>query len=123
MQLSKTDREKILQKTCRTVEKQYFDPRFNGKNWPALVEANKKTILDADDPARFESAMHDLVRQLGTSHTGFFHQSVNRVPGRLAVCATFRKTETPDGLRWMFRDVHAGGPADLAGIRPLDMLL
>lgn len=123
MQLSKTDREKIFQKTCRTVEKQYFDPRFNGKDWPALVEANKKAILDADDPARFESAMHDLVRQLGTSHTGFFHQSVNRVPGRLAVCATFRKAETPAGPRWMFQDVHAGGPADRAGIRPLDTLL
>jgi carboxyl-terminal processing protease len=123
MQLSRTDREKIFHKTCRTVEKQYFDPRFNGKNWPALVEANKKAILDADEPARFESAMHDLVRQLGTSHTGFFHQSVNRVPGRLAVCATFRKAETPAGLRWMFQDVHAGGPADRAGIRPLDTLL
>ncbi|MGH9398354.1 MAG: S41 family peptidase, partial [Terriglobia bacterium] len=56
-------------------------------------------------------------------HTGFFHQSVNRVPGRLAICATFRKTETPDGLHWMFQDVHEGGPAALAGIRPLDMLL
>ncbi|HEV2416411.1 MAG TPA: S41 family peptidase [Terriglobia bacterium] len=123
MQLSRTDREKIFHKTCRTVEKQYFDPRFNGKSWTALVEVNKKTILDADDPARFESAMHDLVRQLGTSHTGFFHQSVNRVPGRLAVCATFRKAETPQGLRWMFQDVHVGGPADLAGIRPLDILL
>lgn len=123
MQLSKTDREKIFQKTCRTVEKQYFDPRFNGKDWPALVETQKSAILEAEDAQRFESAMHDLVRQLGTSHTGFFHQSVNRVPGRLAVCATFRKAETPEGLRWMFQDVHVGGPADKAGIRPLDMLL
>jgi carboxyl-terminal processing protease len=123
MQLSKTDRETIFQKTCRTVEKQYFDPRFNGKDWGALVEANKAAILESEDAARFESAMHDLVRQLGTSHTGFFHQSVNRVPGRLAICATFRKTESRDGLHWMFQDVHEKGPADAAGIAPLDLLL
>ncbi len=123
MQLSRTDRAKIFHKTCRTVEKQYFDPHFNGRDWSALVEKSKAGILDAGDPAGFESAMHDLVRQLGTSHTGFFHQSVNRVPGRLAVCATFRKTETIDGLRWMFQDVHAGGPADRAGIQPLDVLV
>lgn len=123
MQLSRTDREKIFHKTCETVEKQYFDPSFNGKDWPALVEEHRGAILDASDPSQFEGAMHNMVRQLGTSHTGFFHQSVNRVPGRLAVCATFRKTETPDGMRWMFQDVHAGGPADKVGIRPLDMLL
>jgi carboxyl-terminal processing protease len=123
MQLSRTDRENIFAKTCRVVEKQYFDPKYNGKNWPALVAASRPGILDASEPAEFERALHDLVRGLGTSHTGFFHQSVNRVPGRLAVCASFRKVETPEGLRWMFQDVHDGGPAHRAGIAPLDILL
>jgi len=66
--------------------------------------------------------MHDLVRKLGTSHTGFFHQSVRRVPGRLAIGATFRKAETPDGPRWVVQDVHPGGPAESAGLKPLDVL-
>jgi carboxyl-terminal processing protease len=123
MQLSRTDREKIFAKTCRVVEKQYFDPKYNGKDWAAMVSANQHAILDASEPPEFERRMHDLVRALGTSHTGFFHQSVNRVPGRLAVCATFRKTETPEGLRWMFQDVHEGGPAHRAGVAPLDILL
>jgi carboxyl-terminal processing protease len=122
-QLTRNDREKIFRKTCGVVEKQYFDPKFNGKNWPAMVSAGKQAILNAGEPPEFESRMHDLVRGLGTSHTGFFHQSVNRVPGRLAVCATFRKTETPEGLRWMFQDVHEGGPAQRAGIAPLDVLV
>jgi len=88
-----------------------------------MVSASRQVILEAREPSEFERRMHDLVRGLGTSHTGFFHQSVNRVPGRLAVCATFRKTETPDGLRWMFQDVHEGGPAQRAGIAPLDILV
>ncbi|MGH9327272.1 MAG: S41 family peptidase [Terriglobia bacterium] len=123
MQLTKNDREKIFARTCQIVEKRYFDPKFNGKSWPALVGARKQAILEAEEPAEFERRMHDLVRELGTSHTGFFHQSVNRVPGRLAVCVTFRKAETPDGLRWMFQDVHEEGPAHRAGIAPLDVIL
>jgi len=122
-QFSRGDREKIFCRTCAVVEKQYYDPKFNGKDWPAMVSAGKQAILDADEPSDFERSMHDLVRGLGTSHTGFFHQSVNRVPGRLAICATFRKFETPEGLRWMFQDVHEGGPAHRAGIAPLDILM
>ena len=123
MELSRIDREKVLRKTCRTVEAEYFDPDFNGKDWPALVENHRRKILESEDAAGFESAMHDLVRQLGTSHTGFFHQSVNRVPGRLAVCATFSKADTPAGPRWMLQDVHEQGPADRAGVMPVDLLL
>lgn len=66
--------------------------------------------------------MHDLVRSLGTSHTGFFHQSVRRVPARLAIGANFRKVETVDGFRWVVQDVHEGGPAHKAGLKPLDVL-
>jgi len=67
--------------------------------------------------------MHQMVRELGTSHTGFFHQSLRRVPGRLAISATFRRHQASDGMRWMFQDVHEGGPAHAAGIEPTDVLL
>ena len=33
------------------------------------------------------------------------------------------KADTSDGLRWVFQDVHPGGVAALAGIRPGDVLL
>ncbi len=66
--------------------------------------------------------MHDLVRSLRTSHTGFFHRSARRVPARLAIGATFRRVDMPEGPRWVVQDVHQGGPADRAGLRPLDVL-
>jgi C-terminal processing protease CtpA/Prc len=66
--------------------------------------------------------MHDLVRKLGTSHTGFFHQSVRRVPARLAIGATFSRVETTDGLRWAACDVHEGGPAATAALKSGDIL-
>ena len=62
-------------------------------------------------------------QRAATSHTGFFHESKPRAAGRIAIAATFIKAQTADGLRWVFQDVHAGGAAALAGIRPGDTLL
>ena len=104
------------------VTKLYFDPHFNGTEWPKRAGESKEAILSAGDPDEFELRMHDLVRSLKTSHTGFFHQSVRRVPARLAIGASFRKVETEAGLRWVAQDVHEGGPARSAGLRPLDVL-
>ena len=123
MTLTRAQREAIFDKTCHIVQRKYFDPNFNGKDWPSLARAAREKILEIEDPEKFENSMHELVRELRTSHTGFFHQAVRRVPGRLAISATFRKQETPQGPRWMFQDVHEGGPADTAGVVPLDFLL
>ena len=103
MRLTREEREAVLEKVDRLVRRKYFDPKFNGKDWPALVQARRVQILDQEDADHFEKLMHDLVRQLGTSHTGFFHQDLRRVPARLAIAATLRKEETRDGLRWVFR--------------------
>jgi len=81
--LTLAQRTEVFDKTAAKVTKQYFDPRFNGTEWPQLAREAKEGIISREDPEHFELGMHDLVRKLGTSHTGFFHQSVRRVPGRL----------------------------------------
>lgn len=116
-------RAAIFDRTFQKVTKNYFDPNYNGTDWPRHARENRDQILAIQDPEPFELAMHDLVRSLRTSHTGFFHESVRRVPGRLAIGATFRNVETPDGNRWIVQEVHEGGPACRAGLRPLDVLI
>ena len=71
----------------------------------------------------FEQAMNRMLRDLRASHTGFFHESAPRAAGRIAIAATFTKADTADGSRWVFQDVHPGGVAAQAGIRPGDVLL
>lgn len=104
------------------IKCQYFDPNFNGTNWPELAKESRGRIIAIADPEAFETGMHELVKKLGTSHTGFFHQSVRRVPGRLAIGVSFRRAGGESGARWVAQDVHAGGPGHAAGIRPLDIL-
>ena len=104
------------------VTKYYFDPNYNGTEWPRRAGERRDSITALGDPDEFELGMHDLVRGLKSSHTGFFHQSVRRVPSRLAIGASFRRVETEAGPRWVAQDVHEGGPAHSAGLRPLDEL-
>lgn len=104
------------------MTKEYFDPNFNGTRWPELARDSRQEILANEDAEAFERSMHELVRRLGTSHTGFFHQSVKRVPARLAIGATFHKAGTNGDTRWIVQDVHEGGPAHDSGLKPGDVV-
>src|SRR5579871_3101764 len=121
--LTLAQRTEVFDKTAAKVTRQYFDPQFNGTDWPRLARESREQMISRDDPEQFELGMHDLVRKLGTSHTGFFHQSVRRVPGRLSIGASFRRAEIEAGPRWVAQDVHSGGPGHAAGLRPLDVLI
>jgi C-terminal processing protease CtpA/Prc len=120
--LTYDQRAQIFDRTAAKVTKQYFDPDYNGTQWPKHAGERRESVLSLADPDAFELGMHDLVRSLKTSHTGFFHQSVRRVPGRLAIGASFRRAESDAGPQWVAQDVHEGGPAQIAGLKPLDVL-
>jgi carboxyl-terminal processing protease len=115
-------RAQIFDKTVAKVTKEYFDPNFNGTRWPELARDSRQEILAIDDAEAFERRMHELVRRLGTSHTGFFHESVKRVPARLAIGATFHKAGSNGDTRWIVQDVHEGGPAHDSGLKPGDVV-
>lgn len=120
--LTRDQRERVFDRAVEKVTKQYYDPNYNGTDWPREAAERRNRILALSDPEQFELGIHDLVRSLKTSHTGFFHQSVRRVPGRLAIGASFRRVETEAGPRWVAQDVHVGGPAHAVGLQPLDVL-
>ncbi len=116
------ERKQILEKVDALVRRQFFDPKFNGRNWPALVEKHRDLIISTNDDRSFETEVNRLLAELGTSHTGFFHRNTP-IPSRNSINATFKSWETEDGLRWVFQDVQPGGPADRAGVKPGDMLV
>ncbi len=122
MTVSREQREEILGKVDRLVRTKFFDPNFNGRNWPALVEQNREPIVSAGSPEEFELRMTALLKELGTSHTGFFRRE-SKVASRNSINATFRSRQTAEGTRWVFQDVQPGGPAEAAGIKPGDVLL
>lgn len=123
MTVDRREREKLLRKVSRLVEGKYFNPEFNVEKWRVLVESRAPQILDGGGAEEFEQQMHDLVSQLGSSHTAFYHRNWRPLPPRQSICATLQQCETQDGLRWMLQDVQEGGPAHAAGLRQGDLLL
>ncbi|MGH9713634.1 MAG: S41 family peptidase [Candidatus Acidiferrales bacterium] len=92
-------------------------------NWTEEAATRKSEILRAATDEEFDKQMQDLLNALKTSHTGFRHSRSANVPARLAISATFMRCTLDGEERWMFQDVHEGGPAYVAGLRPGDILL
>jgi carboxyl-terminal processing protease len=123
MTLTLEERTKIFDKVCRLVETKHFDPSMNGVDWNALAKNRRDQILVSADAEVFEKEVQKLVGELKTSHTGFRHAAMRNIPARHAINATMQRIAVNEGERWMFQDVHQGGPAYSAGIRPGDLLL
>mgnify|MGYP001455962246 CR=1 FL=1 len=123
MTLDAKTREKIYARVCELVERKHFDPGMNGANWEELSKTRKDNILGSSTDEEFEKQIQELLNELKTSHTGFRHSKSPNIPGRHAIAATFMRCNFDGDQRWMFQDVHEGGPAHLAGLRPGDILL
>ncbi len=123
MNLNLDERTKIFEKVRRLVATKHFDPGKNGVDWDALAQSRRDQILASNEPQAFEKEVQKLVAELKTSHTGFRHANLRNIPARHAINATLRRIGANGNERWMFQDVHQGGPAYTAGIRPGDLLL
>ena len=123
MNLSLDERTKIFDKVRRLVETKHFNPGMNGVDWNALAQSRRDQILGYTEPEAFEKEVGRLVAELKTSHTGFRHAGMRNIPARHAINATLQRIGVNGTEHWMFQDVHQGGPAYAAGIRPGDLLL
>jgi len=123
MSLDIQSREKIYARVCELVTRKHFDPGMNGADWTTLASMRRDQILRGGNDEEFEKQIQELLSELKTSHTGFRHSKSPNVPGRYAISATFMRCNFDGEQRWMFQDVHEGGPAHTAGLRPGDILL
>src|SRR5688572_30455518 len=93
-------------------------------DWRGLFAANEASLERANSRTALEAEMNRVLAQGRLSHVAFFHGSGSSAPARYAINATFCPADLDGaGEHWMFQDVHHGGPADRAGIRPGDILL
>lgn len=121
--LNESQRRGVFHKLVATTAEKFADPGMNGVPWARIAEEAEESIVMSRTADEYELKTNELLQRLGTSHIGFFQGTRPKSPGRIAIAATFMKAETADGLRWMFQDVHPGGLAANAGIKPGDVLL
>lgn len=118
--LTESARRDVFQRVLTTIDRKFMGPPVD---LSSLRARHEHAVVGSETPEAFEQALTNMLKDLGTSHTGCFHEARPRVAGRVAIAATFAKAETADGTRWVFQDVHPGGVAARAGARSGDVLL
>ena len=113
----------VVNKSIRLMETKCIRLDGHEPNWRALFSEHLDDISRCESPADFERRVNSVLSRGGLSHVAFFHDSAQRAPARYAINATFCAVDTREGSRWVFEDVHEGGPAHVAGVRPGDILL
>lgn len=89
--------------------------------WTARVDERTPELLKAD-LAAFEAGIRQLLTELKTSHTVFYHSLPKELLPQHTINASLRDVPLNDAHKWMFLDVFEDGPAHVAGIRPGDIL-
>src|SRR5882724_11376816 len=120
------DRAKIISAIKKLVPERHINvsnPNQDYRPWIALVDERMPRLIDLDDAQAFENGVGELLKELGSSHTAFFHQRRDSIPAPYSINATLRAVDSPHGKRWMFVDVIEDGVAFQAGIRPGEFLL
>ncbi len=123
---SSTEREEILGNIARIVKEKFINPNDLNQDlntWAAELEDGKSQIVAAADEEVFVDRVRAHLRNLGASHTAFFHGSGRGVPAPHAIHATLRAFDTKWGLRWVLQDVIEDGVAFRAGLQPGDIIL
>lgn len=60
-----------LDALAKTVTQNYVDPKFNGKDWPAIVDRYRTLVEGGLTDDDFYAAMELLVEELGDDHSQF----------------------------------------------------
>ena len=76
------DRAKIISNIKKLVSERHINvsnPNQDYAPWLALVDRRTPNLLKAETPA-FETGISELLKELGSSHTTFFHQRRDSIP-------------------------------------------
>ena len=89
--------------------------------WTNRVDERTPELLTADLNA-FEAGIRQVLAELKTSHTVFYHSLPKELLPQHTINASLRDVQLHGARKWMFLDVFEDGPAHVAGIRPGDIL-
>ena len=101
--LSADQRKKVLDRVLATLQKRFYAPEKLNGDWQAAVERHRPLIESANASADFEKEVSDLLKELQTSHLGFFHRSARSASSRAALSATYLDDETEYGFVYLIK--------------------
>jgi len=133
----------LLEEVWRIVDEHFFDPHFNGADWPAMLDRYTPAARQAESDAELAVAINEMLAELDTSHTTYF---TKRDPAYYQLLDVFSHSRGDAEVRKIFPDgevryadtgiigeeiegkvfikcIIDGMPADRAGLRVGDEIL
>jgi carboxyl-terminal processing protease len=99
--LSTNAQTELFSEVWQTVERNFFDPRFNGVDWPSLEEQYGYLAGQAHSREEFAVIVNEMLARLQTSHTRFYIPEDPRYYQLLAIFAA-RDNELQEQLKQWF---------------------
>jgi C-terminal processing protease CtpA/Prc len=122
MTLDSQKRTQILRAIKKLVLAHHINvTRIDYAAWTEHVDQRTAQLLTSDVTS-FEEGIRQLLTELKTSHTVFYHSVPMELLPQHTINASLRDVSRDGRHTWMFLDVFEDGPAHLAGIRPGDFL-
>src|SRR5690348_197838 len=122
MSLDPRTRAQILKSIKKLVLAHHINIRgIDYGAWTEHVDGRVADLLRSD-LAPFEAGVRQLLAELKTSHTAFYHSLPKDLLPQHTINASLRDLVRNEDHKWMFLDVFEDGPAHVAGIRPGDIL-
>jgi C-terminal peptidase prc len=125
--LADTDRQQIFDQVWALVRDRYLYPDYRGVDWQAARETYRPRALAAQSPEAFYQVMAELIMQLGDDHSRFesprmVAEEELRKSGDLSY-AGIGVNVRDDPAGGLITRLARGGPAELAGLRPRDLIV
>lgn len=117
------DKEVAFDEAWGVLNRYFYDPKFNGRNWSALHDEFEPYIEGARTGDEMRRDINLMIGELNSSHSGIGHMSEPSVrTGRLGL--RFVREDYEGGKGLVIREVIPLGPAAVEGtIKPRETLV
>jgi carboxyl-terminal processing protease len=106
-QISRQERLKVFDKAWEAIDRHFYDPKFNGIDWPGMRMKYRPAAEAAEDKIQLQIVIDRMLRELGTSHTA--------LRGAWSLGMGFGSIQVGD--QWLVRWVSPDSPVTRAGVR------
>jgi carboxyl-terminal processing protease len=62
----------VFDEVWRTVNEKFYDPNFNGVDWPAMRDTYRSRVAQTESPEQAAVVINQMLAELNTSHTRFY---------------------------------------------------
>ena len=131
----------VFDEAARLVRDRFYDPKFGGKNWNAIVDRYRPRFVEAGDKTAKAAVINDMLGELGASHMIY---ATDDEPAYYQLVDIFRyglrddiRKHFPNGISYpgigiftreiegktFVSGVLAGQPADRSGLKTGDEIV